>query len=114
MDIKTAEDIKKVVGEMHDSEFAGSDLSFDMDKKIFRLKSYCPTDKNKIFNLEIYNVEKYDPINLDKINGGKALGGVFNDILVKNNGFELALLSQDLKIILNVNKLEGKFKVTEK
>ena len=114
MDIKSIEDIKKVVGQMHDSEFEGIDLSFDSDNNIFHLKSYCPKDRNKTFNLEVYNVEKYDPINLDKINEGKALGGVFNDILVGDNGLKLTLLSQDLKIVLNVNKLEGKFKVIEK
>lgn len=113
MDIKNIKDIKNVVGEMHDSEFEGSDLSFDSDNNIFYLKSYCPKDRNKIFNLEIYNVEKYNPINLDKISEGKALGGVFNDILVGDNGLKLTLLSQDLKIVLNVNKLEGKFEVTE-
>lgn len=114
MDINKAEDIKKIIGEMHDSEFDGSDLSFNPNKNIFYLKSYCPTDRNKVFNLEIHNVEKYDPINLDKINKGKAMSGVFNNILIGDDGLKLTLVSQDLKIVLKINKLGGKFEVTQK
>ncbi len=109
MDIKNIGDLKKVVGEMHDSEFEGNDFFYDERKKTFYLKSHCPTDKNKLFSLEIYNVEKYNPINLDKIKQGKALGGVFNEIFIASHGLELTVLSQDLRIKLNLSKLEGKF-----
>jgi len=111
MDINSIEDIKKVVGVMHDSEFEGNDFFYDESKKVFYLKSHCPIDKNKVYSLEIYNVEKYNPINLDKVNEGKALAGVFNKILIRKNGLELTLLSQDLRIKLNVSSLEGKMEV---
>lgn len=114
MNIKNIADLKRIVGEMHDSEFEGKDFFYDAERKIFTLKSRCSSDKRKIFSLEIYNVEKYNLINLDKVNEGKALGGVFNDIRVDSTGLELKIISQDLKISLSLSKLEGKFAINRK
>ena len=111
MDINSVEDIKKVVAEMHDSEFEEKDFSFDEKNKVFLLKSRCPSDNSKVFSLEIYNVEEYKPLNLDKVNEGKAFGGVFNNIIIKDNGLDLEIISQDLKISLSLSSLEGKFEV---
>ena len=108
MDIKSIEDLRKVVGEMHDSEFTDKDLLYNSAEGTFSLKTYTP-DKAKEYLLDIYNVKKYEPVNLDKINRGQATGGIFNDVIIKNNGLDLEIISQDLKIKLNVSKLEGSF-----
>jgi len=108
MEIKNIEDLKRVVGEMHDSEFIGKDLNYDSQKKTFNLKSRS-SDRLHKFHLAIYNVEEYTSINLDKVNEGKATGGVFNDIGVKNQGLNLEIISQDLRIKLRLGKLAGSF-----
>lgn len=114
MEIKCIKDVEVVAGEMHDSEFEEKDFGFDSEKKIFYLKSHSPEVSGKGFYLEFYNVEKYTPLNLNKIKEGKATGGVFNNIKIRNNGLGLTLISQDLKIILKLSKLEGKFEIKSK
>jgi len=109
MEIKCIKDIQVAAREMHDSEFEEKDFGFDSEKKLFYLNSHSPEVSRKKFYLEFYNVEKYIPLNLDKIKQGKAIGGVFNDIRIRNNGLHLTLISQDLRIILKLSKLEGRF-----
>ena len=113
MEIKNVEDLKKAIDEMHDSEFAGNDFGFYSDKKIFYLNSHSREILGKEFYLEFYNVEEYIPLNLDKIKEGKAVGGVLNNIKIGNNGLDLTLISQDLKIILRLTKLEGKLETAK-
>jgi hypothetical protein len=107
MDIKSVDDIGVVADKMHDSEFCAEDFGFDSRKKFFYLKTHLPKNTVKKFILQICNVEKYDPINLDKIQARKATGGVFNTIKIKDQGRVLEILSQDLKILLKLSKLEG-------
>jgi len=114
MKIKNIKDVKIAAGEMHDSEFEEKDFGFDSEKKIFYLRSHSPEVLGKEFYLEFYNVEKYVPLNLDKIKEGKAIGGVFNYIKIGNDGRDIMLISQDLKIKLKLNKLEGKFEIKMK
>jgi hypothetical protein len=109
MDIRTKKDLENAAGEMHDSEFCENDFSFDPVKRIFYLDSFSPEIPGKKFHLEFYNVEEYNPINLEKIKKMQATGGVFNNILFKENNHELTILSQDLKIILRLKSLDGKF-----
>lgn len=114
MRIKNIDDIKVVIGKMHDSEFTDQDFGFDQKKEIFFLRSHSSEilfKEKKEFHLELYNVKEYNPLNLDKIRKGKALGGVFNYIKIKNNGLGLIIVSQDLKIVLRLSKLEGEFKI---
>jgi hypothetical protein len=114
IEIGSIDSIKTVVGEMHDSEFAAADFGFDSEKKTFFLKSTSFSQPSKIFFLQFNNVEQYEPKNLEKINKGKALAGIFNDIIIRNNGLVLEILSQDLRILLKLSKLEGIFRTGEK
>jgi len=101
---------------MHDSEFTDEDFGFDSKNETFFLRSYSSrtSDKErKEFYLEIYNVKKYTPLNLEKIRKGEAIGGVFNTIDVKSNGLKLTIISQDLKIVLRLRKLEGILKTKD-
>lgn len=109
MEIKDIKDIKFAAGEMHDSEFKEKDFSFDSERKTFRLKSYSKELPGREFYLEFYNVEEYKPLNLDKVRENKATAGVFEDIKIGNNGLNLNIISQDLKIKLKLIKLEGEF-----
>ena len=112
MDIKSVDDVKVVADKMHDSEFCAEDFGFDSNKKIFYLRTHLSEDIVKKFILQICNVEEYDPINLDKIQERKATGGVFNTIKIKDQGHVLEILSQDLKILLKLSKLEGNFEAS--
>lgn len=112
MKIESVKDIREIVDEMHDSEFSEADFRFDSNEKTFFLKSYSPISK-KQFLLRFYNVEKYQVVNLDKIREGKATGGIFNDIRIRNGGLNLTLLSQDLRIIIELSKIEGKLTVSD-
>lgn len=113
MEIKSADDIKIVDGEMHDSEFNAEDFGFNSGKQIFYLKSRSPDDPSKEFHLQFYNIEQYEPINLQKIKERKATAGVFDRIKIRDNGLTLELLSQDLKILLKSSKLEGRFEINK-
>ena len=106
MEIQSIKDIKLVRDIMHDSEFTEEDFDFDCEQKFFRIKSHSP-DTGENFSLELHNVKTYDPQNLDKIRKGKATGGVFNTIKIKRKGLKLIILSQDLHIVLTLDKIEG-------
>ncbi len=108
MDIKGVEDLKKVIEVIHDSEFNDKDLKYDPQKRVFSLTTWT-SDRLNEFVLDIYNVEEYKPINLDKVNKGQATGGVFNDIAIKDEGLNLEIISQDLRIKLRLSKLGGSF-----
>ena len=114
MEINCVEDLKKVADEMHDSEFQGKDFYFNAEKKSFGIKSHSPVVLGEDFTLELYNIEKYEPINLDRIESGKGVGGVFDTLKICNSGHKLVFLSQDLKIVLHVSKIEGSFEVARK
>lgn len=114
MEIKNIEDLKIAAGEMHDSEFNEKDFEFNSERKVFFLNTFSPDPAGKKYLLELYNIDKYTPFNLDKIKKGKATGGVFNGIEIKNNGLDLIVVSQDLRIKLRLNKLAGKFEVNRK
>lgn len=107
MQINTVEDIKIVAGKMHDSEFTEENFNYDPQKKTFSLTTVYPELEGKKFSLKFFNVEFFKPINLEKVKINKAIGGVFNDIQIKNNGLDLTILSQDLKINLKLDKLTG-------
>lgn len=113
MEIRHIKDIKIVAGEMHDSEFAENDFSFNVLEKTFYLRSHSQNFSRE-FHLNFFNVEYYDPINLEKVKAGRAVAGILNDIKIRKNGLVLELLSQDLKILLKLNKLEGIFEILEK
>jgi len=111
MEIKNIGDLKIAAGEMHDSEFKENDFGFNYEKKSFFLNTFSPDTSNRIYFLELDNVDKYSPLNLDKIKKGKATGGVFDSIEIKNNGLDLVVISQDLRIKLKLNKLAGRFEI---
>jgi hypothetical protein len=113
MEIETLDDIKILSGEMHDSEFKLEDFGYDSEKKIFYLKTRLPEKTSESFLLEFYNVEEYNPVNLEKIKMGNAMGGVFNKIKIRDNGLTLEIISQDLKILLKLSKLGGRFERIE-
>jgi hypothetical protein len=110
MEVKCIKDIIGIDGHLHDSELGGEDSRFDAESKIFHLKSYSK-EFGKEYYLEFRNVEKYDPLNLDKIRKGKATGGVFNMFKIRSKGRKLIILSQDLRIILRLSKISGKFEI---
>ncbi|MBI5024956.1 MAG: hypothetical protein HZC18_08200 [Candidatus Omnitrophica bacterium] len=111
MEIKSINDIKIVSGEMHDSEFKAEDFGFNSEEKIFFLKAHSVDNSSKEFYLQFYNVKQYSPINLEKVNKGKATAGVFNNIKIRDKGLALEILSQDLRILLKLNKLDGKLEI---
>ena len=125
MEIKTIKDIKSISGIMHDAEFSGGDFSFEpVTRKFFFnaravtmqgrfFQTRAPIQSGKRFHLELCNVEEYTPVNLDKILAGKAFGGVLNYIKIRNNGRNLTIVSQDLRIELKLSKLEGLFEEIE-
>jgi len=110
--IESPRDVKTVVAMMHDSEFTEADFGFDAEKERFFLKSYSPF-RQETFNLQFHNVEKYKTVNLDKIPQRKATGGVFNYIKIRKRGLKLTLVSQDLRIVIEMSKLEGELNVTK-
>jgi hypothetical protein len=115
-EIKSIEDIRVVIGKMHDSEFTEEDFGFDSKNETFFLRTYSSKilrKERKEFYLEIYNVKKYTPLNLDKIKKGIAIGGVFNTIDIGNNGLKLTIISQDLNIVLRLRKLEGSLRIKD-
>lgn len=117
MQIESIEDIRTVIGKMHDSEFEEEDFGFDSKNETFFLRSYSSKNLSKgskEFYLEIYNVKKYTPLNLDKIRKSKAMGGVFNTIDIGHNGLKLSIISQDLNIVLRLSKLKGILKIKNK
>ena len=110
MQIESIEDIRTVIGKIHDSEFTEEDFGFDSKNKTFFLRSYSSkvlSKERKEFYLEIYNVKKYNLLNLDKTKKGKATGGVFNTIDIGHNGLKLSIISQDSNIVLRLSKLKG-------
>ena len=122
MEIKSVKDVKLVSDIMHDSEFEGEDFGFNSAEKIFFLNSRAvtmkggfffqkrsPIQQGKRFHLEFWNVMKYNPINLDKILAGKGIGGVFNYIKIRKQGKRLTIVSQDLRIELELSELKGRF-----
>ncbi len=116
IEIKSIEDIKVIIGKMHDSEFTEEDFGFDSKNETFFLRSYSSkflSKERKEFYLEIYNVKKYTPLNSDKIKKGKATGGVFNTIDIGHNGLKISIISQDLNIVLRLSKLEGILKIKD-
>jgi len=116
MKIKSIEDLRTVIGKMHDSEFTEEDFGFDSKNETFFLRSYSSkisSKESKEFYLEIYNVKKYTPLNLDKTKKYKATGGGFNTIDIGNNGLKLSIISQDINIVLRLSKLEGILKTKD-
>ena len=111
MEVKSIKDIILIEGYLHDSEFGGEDFGFDAESKIFHLKSYSK-EFGKEYYFEFHNVEMYDSRNLDKIRKGKATGGVFNMFKIRSKGRKLTILSQDLRIILRLSEIAGKFEMT--
>ncbi len=115
-EIKSIEDIRDVIGKMNDSEFIDEDFGFDSKNETFFLRSYSSktsSKERKEFYLEIYNVKKYNLLNSDKIKEDTAIGKVFNTIDIKSNGLKLIIISQDLKIVLRLRKLEGILKTKD-
>jgi len=115
--IESIEDIRTVIGKLHDSEFTEEDFGFDSKNETFFLRSYSSkvlSKERKEFYLEIYNVKKYNLLNLDKIKKGKATGGVFNTIDIGHNGLKLSIISQDLNIVLRLSKLKGILRIKNK
>jgi hypothetical protein len=115
--IESMEDIRTVIGKMHDSEFEEEDFGFDSKNETFFLRSYSSkvlSKERKEFYLEIYNVKKYNLLNLDKIKKDKATGGVFNTIDIGQTGLKLSIISQDLNIVLRLSKLKGILKIKNK
>ena len=120
MEIISENDIKKVISKMHDSEFVDSDFSFNSDERKFILytrdvalqgkfiQTRAPIQSGKCFRLELSNVARYKT-NLEKLKSGKSITGVFNYIKVRDNGKKLTIISQDLRIELELTKLAGKF-----
>lgn len=111
MQIRCRGDLERAVGEMHDSEFQERDFGVDVENKRFHIRSYSVEGQRREFLLELYNVEEYTPLNLERIRQGRAMGGVLDDIRVKEQGLDLTLVSQDLRIRLKLSKLEGKFEI---
>jgi len=115
--IESAEDIRTVIGKMHDSEFTEEDFGFDAKNETFFLRSYSSKilrEESKEFYLEIYNVKKYTPLNLDKIRKGETTAGVLNTIDIGHNGLKLSIISQDLNIVLRLSKLKGMLRIKNK
>lgn len=113
MEIKSIKDIKLVRGEMHDSEFGEEDFGFDPESKVFHLKSHSPDVLGRVLYLELPRVKKIDS-NLGKIKTRyRPVFGVFNTIKIKKKGLELVLLSQDLRIVLYLEALAGKFEMID-
>ena len=124
MQIKEKKDIKLVSAIMHDSEFCDKDFAFDSIENKFVLnaryvtmqggrflKTRSPIQKDICFHLEFWNVTKYDAINLDRILEGRGMGGVFNYIKIRDRGRKLTLVSQDLRIVLELSEIRGTFDV---
>ena len=109
--IQTDADLNIVSSKMHDSEFCEKDIGYDSKKHTFQLKA---ANYEKEFCLKLQNVIAYEPKNLDMVNKGKATAGVFNCIKIRENGNNLAIISQDLQIILKLTKLEGEFQESSK
>ncbi len=115
--IESIDDIRTVVGKMHDSEFTEEDFGFDPKNETFFLRAYSSRNsskESKEYYLEIYNVKKYTPLNLDKTRNNKATGGIFNTIDIGHNGLKLSIISQDLSIVLRLSKLEGILRIKNK
>jgi hypothetical protein len=124
VEIKTKQDIKIVSNQMHDSEFSDKDFVFDSAENKFILNTRYVTmqggrffetrssiQKDIRFHLEFWNVIKYNPINLDRILESRAIGGVFNYIKIRGGGKKLTLVSQDLRIVLELSEIGGTFYV---
>ncbi len=109
MRIETIADIKTVTEKMHDSEFSDKDFSFNPKKRIFLLKSVSSELPYKEFSLKFFDVENYEPYGLEKVMAKRATAGVFDNIQIKESGRTLIIISQDLKIKLNLKELSGEF-----
>ena len=79
-----------------------------MQGKFFQTRTSIQSDKH--FCLELLNVTKYNPIGLEKIKLGKGISGVFNYIKIQDHGKKLTIVSQDLRIELELTQLAGNFK----
>ena len=120
MKIRCVEDIKSASNLMHDSEFTDADFSFDSIRKKFVLRTHpvfmqgkivqkrAPMQPDKYFRLELSNVAKCKT-NLKKLNFYKSIAGVFDYIKIQNNGNKLTIVSQDLRIELELTELSGRF-----
>jgi len=107
MKIESVRDLKDVVAVMHDSEFNEKDYGFKPEKKMFFLESRAFRSQEHL-RLELYNIEEYRPAkNEEKIWQGKGIAGVFNYIRIRKHGLKLTLVSQDLRIVMILSKLEG-------
>ena len=110
--IESVRDLQDVVAIMHDSEFNEKDYGFIPEKKMFFLESRAFRSKEH-FRLELYNIEEYKPVNEERIWQGKGIAGVFNYIRIRKHGLKLTLVSQDLRIVMVLSKLEGKLIIVE-
>lgn len=124
MQIKEKRDIKLVSAIMHDSEFCDKDFAFDSTENKFVLSARYVTmqggrflkrrssvQKDICFHLEFWNVLKCTPSNSDEIPEGRIVGGVFNYIKIRDRGRKLTLVSQDLRIVLELSGIGGTFDV---
>ncbi len=107
MEIRTADDLKNAAPTMHDSEFTDQDFGLDEETRVFHLESVGIDTPREVYRLELHNVVAWNPVHLDKVRQGKAVGGVFNYIHIKRGGRRIAIISQDLRIELELTSLEG-------
>ncbi len=105
--IQNITDLKYSFSLMHDSEFTENDFNYDKEKHLFRINTVSSKMK---YSVELYNVVGCEFFNLDNITKGKATGGVFNYVKIENKGQNLIIISQDLRIGLNLASIEGEFK----
>ena len=120
MEIISENDLKEINAKMHDSEFSEADFIFNSAEKKFVLRTHPVAMHGKFFqtraaiqpdicfNLELLNVVKCKT-NLDKLKSGKSIAGVFNFIKMRNNGKNLTIVSQDLRIELELSEFAGRF-----
>ncbi len=113
MQIRTVDDLKNAACMMHDSEFTDESFGLDSSTRTFYMESVAIDPPGEVFRLELYNVIAWNPVNLDKVKAGKALGGVFNKVRIRHGGCEIAIVSQDLRIELELTSLEGRFTITK-
>jgi hypothetical protein len=121
-EINTVKDIKLVSAIMHDAQFRDEGFGFNpaekkfymnaqeitMQRKFWLLYTRAPIQCGKLYHLELLNVVKYKS-NLEKLIPGKSFAGVFNYIKIRKGGKKLTIISQDLRIELELAKLAGNF-----
>lgn len=120
MRITSISDLKDVFAKMHDSEFTENDFKYNPDENKFILLTHIITMQGKIiqtrapiqsgkrFRLELLNIVKYKS-NLGQLIVGKSTFGVFDHVRIRDAGKKLTIISQDLRIELELDQLAGNF-----